>query len=213
MSEPIEDINDLAEDRAAEQREEAFIAAPFHWKDTPLSALAIGREAAWLSHCRRIGLPSLSEAMTSGESFLGHAQRLIWFCAVEPHRWLSAWMKGGDLAPYVIERMIDEWSAKHIAPGDQVPLVKLAFDIHDRAHSNHAAMVADEEPDEGNAPGPSRSRSTSRSSHGPAPESSASATSSTISRRSADGRTSTARASHKEGSTSGRKPPRGKKRR
>lgn len=187
--------------------EAAFTAAPFAWKNIPLHALAIAREGDWLMHCRRIGLPALHECIGSAETFLPHAVRLLWFCAHEPVTWLSAWMKGGEAAPVVIENFVRAWSEEQITPGDQPAVLKLALDIYDRAHANEARLLdPGGEDTEGNASGPRTRLNTSASSRGPAPDSSVSSTSATHFPRSAAGPTSTRTAARKVAATNGPPP-------
>jgi hypothetical protein len=170
MNQSIEDINDLAAAAldAEHHREESFTAAPFHWKDIPLHPFAIDREADWLLHCQRIGLPASDVAIRSLDTFLSHAVRLIWFCAHEEPAWLANWMlRGGSL---LLDLSIREWSRQHILPGDQIAVTKLALEIHDRAHVNHATRVDTDDAGElGEGHGPSDEHNTSRSSH-PSPD-------------------------------------------
>jgi hypothetical protein len=172
MTEDLEPLDsDPAEARTA-ARESAFAAAPFFWKDLELAPLAIGREGDWLLHCQRIGLPPLHEVINSGDAFLGHAQRLLFFCANPPRAWLAVWMKGGAAAPIILEQMIADWAARHIQPGDQIAVIKLALQIYDRSRITQATLTDQEEDDaEGNASGPAHVLNTSASSSGPAPAS------------------------------------------
>lgn len=214
----LESINDPEPDPAAasaQARADAFSAAPFFWQDIQLAPMAIDREADWLSHCRRIGLPPLSAVINDADSFLAHAIRLIWFCAHDPSKWLARWMRGGDAAPMVLEIVIRQWLDKHIQPGDQASAaLKLALAIYDRSRINQAALIDDddEEDTEGNGSGPAHELSTSASSAGPAPAPSRSITSGIICHKSKAGPSSTRLAAPMAASTSGRKKARRKKR-
>lgn len=201
MTEPLEPLDPET------VREEAFTAAPFHWRGMPLHALAISRESDWQLHCRRIGLPPVAEAFT-----VAHAVRLLWFCAHEPSIWLAIWMRGGEAAPILMDTLIRAWADEHIPPGSQVEAVRLASDIYDRAYISRASVVDDGAEDPlGNEPGPSDVRSIAPSSHGPAPASSPSTRSATNSRRSAAGLMSTPTSSRKARTRNGRQKPRGRK--
>jgi hypothetical protein len=202
-----ESINELAEQR----REEAFIAAPWHWRDIPLHPLSIGREGDWLQHCRRIGLPPLHEVINSGEGFLSMAQRLLWFCAHEPRAWLSVWMKGGEAAPIVLESRITEWADKNILPGDQLAVLKLALDIYDRSRATQAHRVEDEADDVGEGSGLAQEHKPLSSSARPSPAQVTSKPSITRHRRNF-GQRSIATDARKAQSTNGRKTLRKKRR-
>lgn len=193
-------------------RETAFSAAPFHWRGIPLHPLAIGREADWLLHCQRIGLPPLAESLASTATFTAHAIRLLWFCAHEPSEWLAVWMAGGVGAPLHLDARIRAWAEEVIPPGEQGAAVSLALEIHARAYTNRATIV-DGDPDDiaKKAHGRSDSRNTPASLPEPAPASSASIKSSTRSRRSAAGLTSTLTSPRRVSSTNGRTKSRSKK--
>lgn len=195
MTEPLEPLDPET------AREEAFTAAPFHWRGMPLHALAVSRESDWLIHCRRCKYDPPSESFT-----MAHAVRLLWFCAHEPATWLAHWTAGGAVATILLEEKIRQWADEHIPPGEQVAALRLASDIYDRAYISRAAVLDDGAEDPlGNEPGPSDVRSIAASSHGPAPASSPSINSATSSRRSAAGPMSTATSSRKGRSRSGPK--------
>lgn len=211
LAEPIEPID---QDAAAEQRrEEAFIAPNFSWKGIPLAPLAMGREAAWVQHARRIGLPPLDDVINSSEGWLSYGYRLLFFVANEPRVWLSIWMNGGSASPIILEKRIDQWAGEHIAPGDQIAVIKLSLAIYDRAHLNQATIVETEDaggPGEGSGRSPLRKKSCSSRKRVPA--STLKTTSSITSRRSAPAPTSTAAASRRATCIRGRTSSRKKKR-
>ncbi len=214
--EPLEPLEPLdgAPDPRSDARADAFSAAPFHWKDLQLAPLAIGREAAWLSHCRRIGLPRLGAVINDADSFLAHAIRMLWFCAHEPSAWLSIWIKGGDLGAFLLDIKITQWADAQIQPGDEAAAaLKLALDIHDRSRINQASLLDSDDSDtEGNGSGPAHERNTSASSAGPAPEPTVENTLTTTSLRSKAGPMSTRTARARAANTSGRKKAPKKKR-
>lgn len=213
----LETINgpDPTPDRDQE-RAAAFSAPPFFWKETELAPLAISREADWLLHCQRIGLPTLDAVINEGDAFLAHAIRMIWFCAHRPSKWLAHWI-GWDstVAPYKLDLEIREWADEQITPGDDaIAAIKLALAIHDRARINQATLIDEEDADaEGNTSGPAHELNTSASSSGPAPAHSPKSTSPIISPRSAAGPTSTPTAAPTAAPSNGRKKWLGKKRR
>jgi hypothetical protein len=195
-----ESINELAE----QKREEAFVAAPWYWREVPLHPLSIGREGDWLIHCHRIGLPPLDEVINKREAFFGHALRMVWFCAHESSVWLSMWMKGRDAAPIIMEGEISEWLDKHVLPGEQMALLDLAYEIFDRSRATRAKRVEDgaDEAGEGSglAPALNTSASSARPSTAPVPTT----TSNTNSAKRRAGRSSTVTDARKAKSTNGR---------
>lgn len=194
---------DSGHDPAQAARESAFSAPAFHWKDMPLHPFAIAREADWMAHCRRIGLPPVADAALDPELFLGHAIRLIWFCAHPPETWLAPRMNP-MLHPFALESVIREWVDKHIRAADHIAAMNLAIAIYDRAHQNQPIAETSADSDAGKASGLCESPNTSTASRRPVPASSPSTASSTSSRRSAAGRTSTQKAHRTARSTNGR---------
>jgi hypothetical protein len=209
MTESILESIDSPEETAAQlRREEASAAAPFWFKNIQLHPLAVGREGDWLLHCRRIGLPPLTDVINDVETFIPHAGRLLFFLAHPPGKWLASWMVfSPSVSAGRLDLQIREWIDEHIKPGPDVSAaVNLALAIYDRAHELQPAIADDPEGggDElGEGRGLRHERRSSPSSRRPSTAVSAPSTSNTNTHPKRRRRSSIVRESRAASSTSG----------